>query len=109
MADPLETDSLARAIHGTALPVFFQGELVGERIQYDERMTRFLLERHDPRGHGYLHDSDPSSAAKRDTLGPRLARLPRLLGRLFGIGDDPVSAETAADPAPPPARARRRG
>ena len=109
MADPLETDSLARAIHGTALPVFFQGELVGERIQYDERMTRFLLERHDPRGHGYLHDSDPSWAAKRDTLGPRLARLPRLLGRLFGIGDDPVSAETAADPAPPPARARRRG
>jgi len=99
----------ARAIHGTALPVFFQGELVGERIHYDERMTRLLLERHDPRGHGYLHDSDPSWAAKRDTLAPRLARLPRLLGRLFGMGDDPVSAECASDASPPPARARRRG
>jgi hypothetical protein len=103
------TDSaFDRAIHGVRNPVFFAGEVVGERIQYDERLTRFLLERHDPRGYGYLHDAEPTWSAGRDTLAPRLARLPGLLARLFGLGGDPAPAADPAAPAPPPP-SRRRG
>ena len=112
MTQRLTDAAFARAIHGVHNPVFFQGEVIGERIGYDERLTRFLLERHDPRQHGYLHDSDPAWAAKRDTLAPRLARLPRLLGRLFGAAGDPAGGADAPEPAAPgpagPARRARR-
>jgi hypothetical protein len=108
MTRRLADAAFARAIHGVRNPVFFQGELVGERIQYDERLTRFLLERHDPRGHGYLHDSDPSWAAKRDTLAPRLARLPRLLARLFGASEPEEPADPEPPEAPRPCSRRRR-
>ena len=106
MTQRLTDAAFARAIHGVRNPVFFQGELVGERIGYDERLTRFLLERHDPRGHGHLQQADPAWAAKRDTLAPRLARLPRLLARLFRAGEDPVAEDDNA--AAPPAGRRRR-
>jgi hypothetical protein len=108
MTQRLTDAAFARAIHGVANPVFFQGEMVGERVQYDERLTRFLLERHDPRGHGYLHDGDPAWAARRDPLAPRLARLPRLLARLFGAGDDAGLANGEEEAAPAAPRRGRR-
>lgn len=40
--------ALSRAIHGVARPVFFQGEQVGERRHYDERLTQFILRLRDP-------------------------------------------------------------
>jgi hypothetical protein len=99
------TDSaFDRAIHGVRNPLLFQGEVVGEHVRFDERLTRFLLERHDPRGYGYLHDADPTWSATRDPLAPRLALLPRLLARLFGLSEPPAPA---ADAAPPPARRGR--
>jgi hypothetical protein len=108
MTQHLTDAAFARAIHGVRNPVFFQGEVIGERVQYDERLTRFLLERHDPLRHGYLHDGDPGFGAKRDPLAPKLAKLPRLLARLFGRGDDaPAAAEPDADAPAAPARRRR--
>lgn len=48
----LSEAAFARALNGTATPVFFQGEQVGERRRYDEQLTRFLLSRRDIR---YAH------------------------------------------------------
>lgn len=44
--------ALSRAIHGVAVPVFFQGEQIGERRYFDERLTRFILTRRDPVRYG---------------------------------------------------------
>lgn len=44
--------ALSRAIHGVAVPVFFQGEQIGERRYFDERLTRFILGRRDPVRYG---------------------------------------------------------
>ena len=39
----LEQAAVGRAIHGTARPLFYKGEQVGEWRHHDERMTMFLL------------------------------------------------------------------
>jgi hypothetical protein len=44
--------ALDRALNGTATPVFFQGEQVGERRRYDERLTMFILRLRDPERFG---------------------------------------------------------
>lgn len=44
--------ALSRAIHGVAVPVFFQGEQIGERRHFDERLTRFILRCRDPVHYG---------------------------------------------------------
>lgn len=46
----------ARALHGVARPVFFQGEQVGERRYYDERLAMFLLRYRDPVRYGAWRD-----------------------------------------------------
>ena len=40
--------AMSRALHGVARPVFYKGELVGERRYYDERLTMFMLRLRDP-------------------------------------------------------------
>jgi hypothetical protein len=47
---------LSRAINGVANPVFYQGEQIGERRTYDERLAVFLLQRRDPLGYGSWRD-----------------------------------------------------
>ena len=44
--------ALDRALRGTATPIFFQGEQVGERRRYDEKLTMFILKLRDPQRHG---------------------------------------------------------
>jgi hypothetical protein len=44
----LSDAAFSRALHGVARPVFFQGEQIGERRYYDERLTLFLLRYRDP-------------------------------------------------------------
>ena len=44
--------AFSRALHGVARPVYFQGEQVGERRYYDERLTMFLLRYRDPARYG---------------------------------------------------------
>ncbi|MDB5719264.1 MAG: hypothetical protein JWM38_2691, partial [Sphingomonas bacterium] len=44
--------ALSRALHGVASPVYFQGEQIGERRRYDERLTMFLLRYRDPQRYG---------------------------------------------------------
>jgi hypothetical protein len=48
----LSDAALSRALNGVAIPVFFQGEQIGERRYYDERLTMFLLRYRDPLRYG---------------------------------------------------------
>lgn len=43
---------LSRAIRGVAVPVFYKGEQIGERRQFDERLSMFLLRYRDPLRYG---------------------------------------------------------
>jgi hypothetical protein len=44
--------AFSRALHGVSRPVFYQGEQIGERRHYDERLTMFLLRYRDPTRYG---------------------------------------------------------
>lgn len=52
----LSDAAFSRALHGVSRPVFFQGEQVGERRYYDERLTMFLLRYRDPDTYGAWRD-----------------------------------------------------
>ncbi len=45
----LSEAAFSRAMNGVTTPVFFQGEQIGERRRYDERLTQFLLRHRDIR------------------------------------------------------------
>ncbi|MES2443614.1 MAG: hypothetical protein V4574_12355 [Pseudomonadota bacterium] len=44
----LSDSAFSRAINGVSRPVFFQGQQIGERRHFDERLTMFLLRYRDP-------------------------------------------------------------
>ena len=48
----LSDAAFARALHGVTRPVFYQGEQIGERRYYDERLTMFLLRYRNPERYG---------------------------------------------------------
>ena len=52
----LSEAAIGRALHGVARPVFYQGEQIGERRYYDERLTQFLLRYRDPVRYGAWRD-----------------------------------------------------
>ncbi len=52
----LSEAAFSRALHGVRRPVFYKGELIGERVYYDERLTQFLLRHLDPGGFGRWRD-----------------------------------------------------
>lgn len=52
----LSDAAFSRALHGVTRPVWFQGEQVGERRYYDERLTMFLLRYRDPDTYGAWRD-----------------------------------------------------
>ncbi|PZQ23904.1 MAG: hypothetical protein DI569_02750 [Sphingopyxis macrogoltabida] len=52
----LSDAAFSRALHGVTRPVWFQGEQVGERRYFDERLTMFLLRYRDPDTYGAWRD-----------------------------------------------------
>jgi hypothetical protein len=48
----LEQAALSRALNGVPHPIFYKGEQVGERREYDERLTMFLLRHRRPHRFG---------------------------------------------------------
>jgi hypothetical protein len=52
----LADEVLSRAVNGVVVPVFFQGERIGEKRTYDERLAMFLLQRRDPLRYGVWRD-----------------------------------------------------
>ena len=86
----LSEAALSRAIHGVAQPIYYQGEQVGERRHYDERLTMFLLRYRDPARFGPWIDRVDRVEEKFDGA-PMLLRqlLNRMIDKLFGeMGED---------------------
>lgn len=52
----LSDAAFSRAINGVTRPVFYKGELVGERTYFDERLTMFMLRYRDPARYGRWRD-----------------------------------------------------
>ena len=48
----LSEQVFSRALHGVTRPVFYQGEQIGERTYYDERLAMFVLRFRDPTRYG---------------------------------------------------------
>jgi hypothetical protein len=61
---------LARAVHGVSRPVFYQGEQVGERIHYPERLAMWILRLRDPERFGAWRETPQRPADHFD--GPAL-------------------------------------
>jgi hypothetical protein len=51
-ADRIEDGAFSRALHGTLIPHYYKGELVGEHRRYDERLTMFILRYRKPSRYG---------------------------------------------------------
>lgn len=110
----LSDAAFSRAINGVSRPVFFQGEQIGERRHFDERLTMFILRYRDPVRYDTWLDG---CVAQRHPDGPALA-LARWVNRAHQdayaaeTGDRSMRAQGAgptlrhyggAPPAPPPA------
>ena len=52
----LSDAAFSRAINGVTRPVFYKGELIGERTYFDERLTMFMLRYRDPARYGRWRD-----------------------------------------------------
>jgi len=48
----ISDEAFSRALNGVSRPVFFQGEQIGERRYFDERLTMFILRYRDPERYG---------------------------------------------------------
>lgn len=87
--------ALSRAIHGVPHPVFYQGQQVGERRHYDERLTMFLLRYRDPARYGPWIDRAESVEEQPDGAALLLRQLlNQLLDRLFTDPNDPAPKAT---------------
>lgn len=96
----LSEAALSRAIYGVAQPVFYQGEQVGERRHYDERLTMFLLRYRDPARYGPWLDRVESIEEKPDGAPLLLRRmLNQLMDRLFGAEPDTPTPRPPASPS----------
>lgn len=81
----LSEAALSRAIHGVPRPIYYQGQHVGERRHYDERLTMFLLRYRDPARYGPWIDRAESVEEKPDAAALLLRKmLNRLIDELFG-------------------------
>jgi hypothetical protein len=86
---------IERALHGTATPVFYRGEQVGERRRYDERLAMFVLRLRDPQRFGSWREGRPPLAhpdAPAMLLGTALTRL----------GNAAMAQENGVEPVPRP-------
>lgn len=109
--DRLADAAFSRALNGTVTPIFFQGEQVGERRHFDQRLTMFLLRYRDPVRFGKWLDT-MEAQREPETLSDLHARsMNYLADTLYDPeGADPVLHGLAeAPPAPPPADAPRPG
>jgi hypothetical protein len=64
--------TFSRALHGVARPVYYQGEQIGERRYYNERLAMFLLRYRDPYRYGVWNDRECFVEANSDEPFTRL-------------------------------------
>jgi len=96
----LSDAALSRAINGVPVPIFHDGEQIGEKRHYDERLTMFLLRYRDPVRYGkWLDRMD----ARQHHEGPVMIlayRLGRMLRAAWGAFDAAFDGRPAPDPEP---------
>ena len=109
------TDAVySRAIHGVPRPIFYQGEQIGERRHFDERLAMFLLRYRDPTRYGAWLDF---YEARRHPDGPGITlayALNYLMDEAYGFADEHADPDRPVAEGPPPAasaaaRSRRKG
>lgn len=92
--------AMSRAINGVAVPVFHNGEQVGERRYYDERLTMFLLRHRDPVRYGQwlnrMETRQPQDAPAA-ILSYRIGRMVRAAWKAF---DAALRGEPEPTPVP---------
>lgn len=86
----LSDAAFSRALNGVAHPVFYQGEQIGERRVYNERLTMFLLRYRDPTRYGRWMDG---MEARRHPDGPGIV----LAHALNAVMDAAHGVEPEAD------------
>jgi hypothetical protein len=94
----LDDAAMSRAINGVPVPIFHNGEQVGERRHYDERLTMFLLRYRDPVRYGRWVDR---TSARQHPEGP-VAILSFRIGRMVRAAWLAFDAALRGQPAPPP-------
>lgn len=98
----LDDAAMSRAINGVPVPIFHNGEQVGERRHFDERLTMFLLRYRDPVRYGRWRDR---CDARQHEEGPfailsyRIGRMVRAAWRFF---DAALRGQPAPEPEPEP-------
>lgn len=97
----LSDAAFGRALNGVATPVFFQGEQIGERRRFDERLTMFLLRYRDPVRYGAWLDG---MEARRHPDGAAIV-LAHALNSVFdaahGVDPEPEPEPDSGDPGQP--------
>jgi len=95
----LNDAALSRAINGVAVPVFHNGEQVGEKRHYDERLTMFLLRYRDPVRYGGWSDR---MQPRQHPDGPTHILVYRI-SRMMRAAWAALDAAWRGEPAPTPA------
>ena len=99
MVERLDDAAMSRAINGVPVPIFHNGEQVGERRHFDERLTMFLLRYRDPVRYGRWVDRVEEVSRHED--GP-IAMLSFRIGRMLRAAWRQFDAALRGEPMPEP-------
>ena len=102
MGERLDDAAMSRAINGVPVPIFHNGEQVGERRHYDERLTMFLLRYRQPVRYGRWRDR---FEVRQHEDGPFIVlsfRIGRLLRAAWRAFDAALGGEPYPHPEPEP-------
>lgn len=94
----LSDAAMSRSINGVPVPIFHNGEQVGERRHFDERLTMFLLRYRDPARYGKWLDR---LETRQHQDGPAIILAFRI-GRMVRAAWRAFDAALDGKPAPPP-------
>lgn len=79
--------AMERAIHGTINPVFYKGEVVGERVTHDAKLTMFMLRVRAPAIYANSPVEPPQLPTHADARRQLEEKLDRLRERMISMGD----------------------
>jgi hypothetical protein len=102
MVERLDDAAMSRAINGVPIPIFHNGEQVGERRHFDERLTMFLLRYRDPVRYGRWHDRCDARQHGDGPIAILSFRIGRMLGAAWRMFDAALHGRPAPDPEPEP-------
>lgn len=98
----LSDAAMSRAINGVPVPIFHQGEQVGERRHFDERLTMFLLRYRDPVRYGKWLDRMETRQHQDGPVAILSFRTSRMLRAAWRAFDAALRGESVPPPEPEP-------